>query len=111
MDRSKQRKWPGWVNVEEKITKRQFAVNLDTFSDNCVGWRYANQEDDATVSRSRLSSVELAHEYAVNPINLNISVQPQIEVPLNLDIPPDNLVEAGRVYRFEDIGNGKHRHK
>ena len=111
MDRSKQRKWPGWVNVEEKITKRQFAVNLDTFSDNCVGWRYANQEDDATVSRSRLSSVELAHEYAVNPINLNISVQPQIEVPLNLDIPPDNLVEAGRVYRFEDIGNGKQRHK
>ena len=86
-------------------------MNLDNFSDNCVGWKYANQEDDATFSRSRLSSLELAHEYAMNPINLNISVSPQIEVPLNLNIPPNNLVEAGGVYRFEDNGKSKRGQK
>ena len=110
MNKSVKRKNPYWVNVQIKDTGQQLALNLDRLCDSCVCWRYNDASEDTvtdnfpTSPRRRAldlesdTSEDLAREFAIQPINMQITIQPP---PLNLAVPTYGSLEEGRVYQFD----------
>ena len=88
MLKSVKRKNPYWVNVQIKDTGQQLALNLDRLCDSCVCWRYNDASEDIvtdnfpTSPRRRAldlesdTSEDLAREFAIHPINMQITIQP-----------------------------------
>ena len=112
MFKSVQKKHPGWRNILVDDAPHQSSINLDINDLGCVRWMYRAEQHPAIpqLEGNYTLSSGATLDDRNNPSNINHppSGSDQFVNDLNLEIPPSNLLQRGRVYQLPDWGSGEY---
>ena len=104
MCKTVQRRNPGWRNVLIKGDSIQTALNLDVLSDNCIRWKYKQQNNQSYSDLDSIASSENSLNMAMDDPDQLVNAEENAAVnerpTLDLHVPADNHLHQNRVYRL-----------